>query len=235
VGRANHAVLLVRELDQRLLIAADMKLALALATVLATGCAGDESSLAQSATRLPGECGELEGHVFGVFDDGSNGDEPIDETIVTLQRPGRHFVVLSGHDSVKWKVVAENGAEIEKVYTMGGAKQLVTVPRGTEVINATMADGGTFACGYSWPPTGDCDTSVLLKLTSLMTQHHPTTFHGCKSARFFTVGEDLTTSTDCDNASELKGARQVDLVTSCSTNEDDEDPNNDCDDATQYY
>lgn len=210
-----------------------MKIALALATVLAaSACGGEESSSVGSLLREPGECGEVETHVIGL-DDGNSSNGEDQPTVVTVARPGRHVIVLSGRDQIFWEVRAENGAEIEKIYTFGGGHQYVSAPRGIEVVNETEADGGAFACGYSWPPTADCDTAVLLKLASLQTKKHPNTFHGCKSASFFRIGENLLTTSDCQESTELAGAKQSDLVTLCQA--EDDDPTNDCDDVTQYY
>ncbi len=210
-----------------------MKIALALATVLATACGTNEATSSQGLTREAGACGELETHVIGVLaPDVTNSAE--NPSVVTVRRPGRHVIVLAGVESVHWEVRAEGGAEIEQVYTFGGDTQLVTAPAGTAVIASTEADGSAFACGYAWPPTIDCDTAVLLRLTSLLTKLHPNTFNGCRSASAWTIGEDLAVTSDCPAATELQapGTAQTSLVTLCLP--DDGDPTNDCDEVIYY-
>ncbi|MGE0871358.1 MAG: hypothetical protein AB7P03_22545 [Kofleriaceae bacterium] len=142
-----------------------------------------------------GECGPLETHVVGVFeatpsDDGGG-------IILRVDRPGRHAIVVSAHESTNWKVEAAPGAKIEAVYAVGYGKQTVKAPSGVRVVTESRDEGKPYACGYAWgASTPDCDTDNLLNLVRYRV-HEPTSFHGCKSASRFTIGENLAVTSDC--------------------------------------
>ncbi len=210
-----------------------MKLAL-VALVLAAGCTAESTSSKESLTRLPGECGDDEVHVVGVYEpetnppSGGGGDDGQGHILVHVDRPGRHTIVVSSHEAATWQIVTSNGAELRAVYAVGKGKQTVLAPSGTKVMTDSEADG-TWACGYSWPGNTTCDTKSLLHLSSIRLDKHATSFHGCYKATTFTIGEDLAVTSDCTDLAR-SSSPQDDIITRC----DPDQPQNDCDGVVLY-
>lgn len=200
-----------------------MKLAL-VALFLAAACGTEDSSSSTSLTRLPGECGDVETHVFGVAELPDDGDSS-DPVILRVERPGKHAIVVSAEVAATWKITAAPGAEIVQVYAVGRGKQTVIAPAGVEVITESEAEGGGWACGYSWPGGEGCDTKQLLRLASIRMNRHATSFHGCYAAREWTIGEDMTVTSDC-----ATGHVQSDIITRCDADTDESN----CDDVVLY-
>lgn len=176
-----------------LLLSPGMKSLLALPLVLLSACASDEGTSASSLTQPPGQCGEIETHVFGIY------SAPAGKATVHIARPGRHALVVSAHDATTWTITAGDGAVIEGVYAVGIAAQTVKAPAGTKVESESRETGGAQACGYSWPYDGQgCDTRQLLNLTSKIINHGATSFHGCQVAGSFVLGEDMAVTSSCD-------------------------------------
>jgi hypothetical protein len=167
---------------------------LTLLPLLFAACASnDDSSSSSSLTQPPGQCGEIETHVFGIY------QAPGDAATIHVDRPGRHALIISAHEATDWTITAGPDAKIEAVYAVGIGRQTVTAPTGAKVARDSQADGGPFACGYAYPDNGsDCDTYQLLNLTGKVINHQATSFHGCYAAGSFTVGEDMAVSADCD-------------------------------------
>jgi hypothetical protein len=216
-----------------------MKLALT-ALLLAAACGTDDTSSAESLTRLPGECGTDETHVVGVFEPaenpepgtggtGTGGDDGNGTILIKVDRPGNHTIVVSSHETAKWKIVASNGARITNVYAVGKGKQTVSAPATANVMTESDAEGGAMACGYSWPGDSTCDTKGLLRLASIRLNKHPTSFHGCYAARNFTINEDMAVTSDCGGLARA-GDAQDDIVTRCEPDE----PESNCDDVVLY-
>ena len=200
-----------------------MKLALT-AMVLLAACGTDDASNTSSLTRAVGECGLHETHVVGVFEPDQVGDGTI---LIHVDRPGKHTIVVSAHETAKWKIVASNGAQVTDVYAVGMSKQSVSAPAGANVMTE---DAGTEACGYTWPGNGTCDTKGLLRLTSIRLNKHPTSFHGCYQASTFTIGEDLAVTADCANNQRAAGGALKSIVTRCEPDKDESD----CDGPVLY-
>jgi hypothetical protein len=213
-----------------------MKFALA-TLLLASACAAEPTSSQESLTRLPGECGDNETHVVGVYEatqdtgEGGTGEGGSGPIYLQVDRPGNHTIVVSAHEATAWKIVAKNGANITEVYAVGRGKQTVDAPAGAQITTESDVEGGGWACGYSWPGNGTCDTKSLLRLASLRLNKHPTSFHGCYAARSFTIGEDLAVTSDCTNGlARSGGAAQSDIITRCEPDL----PESDCGDVVLY-
>ncbi|MGE0550808.1 MAG: hypothetical protein AB7O24_26200 [Kofleriaceae bacterium] len=191
-----------------------MKIVLAIGLATLVGCATEDET--SKLTAAVGECGPLETHVVGVF------DSPTNDVILRVDRPGKHAIVVSAHEGTNWKVEAAPGAKIEAIYAVGYGKQTVKAPAGVRVVTESRDQGGPFACGYAWnASTPECDTDNLMNLVRYRV-HEPTSFHGCKSATEFRIGEDLAVSSDCglDAASytadeEAEGSEQSSAVMGC--------------------
>lgn len=192
-----------------------MKLALT-ASLLAAACGTDDSTTMDSLTRAVGECGPAETHVVGVLEPSAS-----DGTIyVNVDRPGNHTLVVSSHAAASWKITTSNGAHVTEVYAVGMAKQQVSAPSGANVI---VEDAGTQACGYTWPGDGTCDTKGLLRLASVRLNKHATSFHGCRQASTFTIGEDLGVTADCASGERASGAVLKSIITRCDADTDEAD------------
>jgi hypothetical protein len=199
------------------------------ALLLTAACGTDDTASQESLTRLPGECGANETHVVGVFEATEDVDDPAGDSgpiLLRVDRPGNHTIVVSSHEAASWKIVASNGAKITEVYAVGMGQQTVTAPAGTKV--TTEADA--VACGYTWPGNDTCDTRSLLHLSSIRLNKHATSFHGCFAARNFTIGEDLTVTSDCVGGLERSADPQDDIITRCEPDQ----PESNCDDVVLY-
>ncbi|MBX3160648.1 MAG: hypothetical protein KF773_32075 [Deltaproteobacteria bacterium] len=164
----------------------------------------------QSLTQPVGECGETETHVFGVYKSGGG------EVTVRIDRPGNHALVLTGHESVKWRIVTGPGVTIAGVYTVGVDPQtLMNPPAGARLGDDHMSGGGPGGCAYSYPEEKPgCDTAQLLRLVDKTVGHEATSFHGCFAATEFTMGADLATTSDCTEHSDGRAMSQ--FVTNCN-------------------
>lgn len=181
-----------------------MKLATCCVFALLAACGSEDGSTSSALTRPPGACGSIETHVIGVFE-GGGGDAG---TTVTILRPGKHVLVLSGHEANTWNVQLGPGVELEHVYAVGYHKQTVTgVPAGVDIVTDSNDEDGVYANGYQYP---NHDTQSLLTLAAKRTHHDPTSFHGCHTASSFTIGEDMAVTSDC-----ATGYVQADAVTGC--------------------
>lgn len=162
--------------------------------VVLAACAADESSSTSSLTQPPGQCGEIETHVFGVY------RAPGGQAKVHIDRPGHHVVVVSAHDATTWTVTAGPEAVIDAVYAVGIEPQTVRGPDGAQIKADSQADGGPYACGFAYPASAadGCDTQQLLNLAGKITRHDATSFHGCQVASSFSVGEDMAVRSNCD-------------------------------------
>lgn len=194
---------------------------------LLTAACGTDST--RSLTREVGACGERETHVVGVYDPPAESSGTI---ILRVERPGRHTLVVSSALAADWAIEAAGGAIVEKVVAIGRGDQRVTAPRGAEILYDMKSNGGGGACGYAWPATPDCNTVGLLRLSSYLTDRHATSFHGCRTASRFTIGEDMAVTSDCAE----QGAVQSDAIGKCRP-DPQPDPNvpesqqdDDCDD-----
>lgn len=166
-----------------------MRLASALSFILLAACGTEDTSTSTSLTRVPGECGEVEVHVISEYL--SYGDEG---STIILQRPGRHILVVSGYEATTWKVQVEGEAKLDGVYAVGYHPQKVVANVKTKINTESKMEGGAYANGYLYP---DPSTEALLKLTSIRTARHATSFHGCRSASRWVIGEDMAVSSDC--------------------------------------
>jgi hypothetical protein len=177
----------------------DMKVASASLIVLLAACTADDGSSSTSLTRLPGECGEVEVHVIGVGEasPGDGGGDGGGSTVI-LTRPGRHILVLSSRDANNWNVEVRGDAQLQGVYAVGYEPQTVRANVKTQINTESKSEGGAGANGYTYP---DVKTEALLKLTSIRTARHPTSFHGCFSASKWVIGDDMAVTSDCASTS----------------------------------
>ena len=128
---------------------------------------------------------DIETHVIGEFS-GGNGDT----TTVTILRPGKHVLVLSGHEANTWTVELGPDVELEHVYAVGYHPQTVKgVPAGVDIVTDSMDEDGVWANGYQYP---NHDTQSLLTLASERIHHVPTSFHGCHTVSSWTLNEDMS-------------------------------------------
>src|SRR5438132_6638852 len=129
-------------------------------------------------------CGTVETHVFGIH------DALFGQVVIEMDRPGQHVVVVSAHDAASWKIITGPGAEIVKVYAVGVRAQTVDVSEaaGNPVVRIDSKDTDDVeGCGYTWPYDGQgCNTKSLLRLASVRTGTHITSYDGCHSASSFT-------------------------------------------------
>jgi hypothetical protein len=180
-----------------------MKLVTCVALALLAACGSEEGSTSSALTRPPGACGDIETHVIGEFS-GGNGDT----TTVTILRPGKHVLVLSGHEANTWTVELGPDVELEHVYAVGYHKQTVLgVPAGVDVVTDSQDEDGIWANGYQYP---NHDTDSLLTLAAKRTHHDATSFHGCHTVSSWTLNEDMSVVSDCK-----VGYFQADAITSC--------------------
>ncbi len=181
-----------------------MKLAsLVLFLPVAVGCTDAEIS---TRTAAVGACGAVETHVVGIED--AQGEI----VNITLDRPGNHNVVVSAKSSTRWRISTTNGARLMTVYAVGLEEQLVAVPSGTKVIKDSLDVSGTYACGFGATASDGCDPKQLLLLTSKIVSH-PSSFHGCRTATTWRIGNDLTTTSNCGSLS--SASPQYDSIAGC--------------------
>jgi hypothetical protein len=178
-----------RKLVRGLLMHADMRLATLFAFVLLAACGSEDTS---SLTRAVGECGEVEVHVIGVSEVSDGGDNG--GATILLQRPGRHILVVSAQDAATWNIEVQGEAQLDGVYAVGYGPQKVVTNVKTKINTESKMEGGAGANGYAYP---DVKTDALLKLASIRTARHATSFHGCLSASSWVIGEDMSVSSDC--------------------------------------
>lgn len=179
--------------------------AASLMSIVLVGCASNDRVDPSMRTAPPGACGEVETHVFGIYK--TNGEV----VEIHIDRPGKHNVVVSAHDSVKWHITASNGAEIEKVYAVGYHTQYVATDPGVTLLKDSQDDTGISACGYAATSESGCDPDRLTNLANKKL-HHISSFHGCRMGTSWTVGEDLATASNCGEAT---SSVQYDSLAGC--------------------
>jgi len=174
-----------------------MRLVSASLFVLLAACSTENTSTSTSLTRVPGECGDVEVHVIGVSDvgDGGGGDTSGGDSTVILSRPGHHILVLSSHAANTWNVQVKGDAVLDGVYAVGYEPQKVVTNVKTNIATESKMEGGAGANGYMYP---DVKTDALLKLASIRTARHATSFHGCFRASKWVIGEDMSVASDCE-------------------------------------
>lgn len=151
---------------------------------------------------IEGNC-EVETNVIGVYQtrgDHSAGNHPTGEGRVSIQRPGRHRLVLSSYEPTSWTVEAGPDVVIESVHLVGYHTQTVNEIEGATVTINTIEQGEyAVACGYYFPSdTGGCDTPGLLAFAEQITENPVSTFHGCYDASEWILGADGSVQSDCD-------------------------------------
>lgn len=192
-----------------------MRLASAFVFVLLAACGTEEASTSASLTRDPYVCGDVEVHVIGIDGidnslDGGGGTTTgqDDGSTVVLTRPGHHILVLSSRLANTWNVVVKGDAKLDGVYAIGHEPSKVLTNVKTKINIESGMTGGAEAFGYQYPSK---NVTALLKLTSIRIARHATSFHGCKSARYWEIGENMLTSSDCPELSYT----QFDKVLDC--------------------
>lgn len=193
-----------------------MRLASAFVLVLLAACGTEESSSSESLTRAPYACGDVEVHVIGIdgidnsLDGGGGTTSGSDDgSTVVLTRPGHHILVLSSRLANTWNVQVKGDAVLDGVYAVGHEPQKVITNVRTKINTESGMTGGADAYGFEYPST---NTTALLKLTSIRVARHATSFHGCKSASRWEIGEDMLTTSDCNGGVTYK---QFDKVLDC--------------------
>ena len=195
-------------MDRRLLHVVRMKLVALLACApLALGCADSSSTNSSALTAAPGACGEVETHVFGIY------ESPTGEATIFIARPGKHAIVLSAHEATHWHVTVGPGVELEHVYAVGYHKQKVDVPDGVDLASDSFDGDGIYACGFTDGSENGCDSKQLLELASKRIHHDVTTFHGCYDASSWSVADDMAATSDCSAA-----YQQYDWAGGCNPN-----------------
>ena len=183
-----------------------MKLALGLVLTSLAACATNEGTSSSSLTQEPGDCGSIETHVIGIHN-GYNGSASVE-----LDRPGKHALVLSAFAATEWTVKVGPGVHLEAIYAVGIGKQHVIAPSGVKIVEDSKAEGGPYACGYTYPASGtDCNTDSLLKLAEKKV-HPVTSFHGCFQGSIWSINQDLSVTANCNTD---LGPAQTDMVQGC--------------------
>jgi hypothetical protein len=158
----------------------------------------------------PDQCDDAELHVLGSYEAVSSGPRDPSQpwppphvqrdSYVRMDRPGRHKLVLSSSEPVKWHVSAAPGVEITQVIAIGYHAQAVQLAPGLDAaveIHSYEQDG-QFACGYSWPYNGGgCDTSELLAFAEGAAGDRLTSFHGCYQVNDWVINADLSVESNC--------------------------------------
>ncbi len=162
----------------------------------------------------PDQCSdEVEMHVIGSYEPVSTPADPgapwppparpQRDSHVRIDRPGKHQLVLSSYEPVKWHVSAAPGVEIVKVVAIGYHAQAIQLAAGVgaAVEVHSYEQDGQFACGYSWPYNGGgCDTSELLEFAGAATGDDLTSFHGCYTVNDWTLNADLSVQSNCSGS-----------------------------------
>ena len=204
-----------------------MRLAPALLLTLLAACAGEDLSSQESLTRSPYVCSDIEVHVLSQ-DSGDTGGGGDDGSTVILSRPGHHILVLSSKYATTWHVQVQGEAKLDGVYAVGHEPSKVLTNVKTKINVESGMTGGAEAYGYQYPSK---DVTALLKLTSIRVARHATSFHGCKSASRWEIGENMLTTSDCADLS----YKQFDAVLDCdgdNTCGSDEDGDGDTGDGS---
>jgi hypothetical protein len=141
-----------------------------------------------------GACGPVETHVVAVYETHSNhsgGNHPPGAAQVTIERQGKHNLVLSSYEPVNWRVTLAPGASVETVLLIGYHEQTIDLP-GVPVWRAQ-------GCGYSYPYNGGgCETDDLFGVIKDRLGVSPRTFHGCYQASSWTLRSDGSASSNCN-------------------------------------
>jgi hypothetical protein len=141
-------------------------------------------------------------HVFGSYEARSGAERATRESVVRIERPGRHRLVVSAYEPVRWRIEAAPGAEIVQVVAVGYHAQEVVLGPGVdaEIRKGSYEHGGPYACGYSWPYNGGgCDTRELLDLAAREVGRTVTSFHGCYQVDRWRLMPDLSVVSSCDS------------------------------------
>jgi hypothetical protein len=180
--------------------------ALSLAS-LATACAPSvtvDQGLGQSNQTVlqgGGICGDVELHVVGVYDPYSAATNVQGPASVHIDRPGSVVLFLSSYSAADWTVTTGPETDLVAVYTHGYEAQTVQAPDGVETTVLSFESGADFlGCGYEFPdqdPTSGCETPELLAGIEGLLDLPVTSFHGCYAASDFTIGADLSSSSNC--------------------------------------
>jgi hypothetical protein len=196
-----------------------MKIVVALALASLAACGSEPTGRYSQALTAPppGQCGEIETHVIGVY------QTPHGDGTVEIDRSGKHVLILSAYEATTWHIKTAPDAELEHVYAVGYHRQAVDLSEahGTPTVRIDSMDkNGTFACGYSWPADGGaCDTDGLLELASERTSHDVNSFAGCFEASNWKIDLDMAATSDC-----MVSAGPLDHFFSC----DSEDTSGKC-------
>jgi hypothetical protein len=160
----------------------------------------------QDDSCTPGQCGDgVELHVIGTYEPAPQGSGPRvpRDSNVRIDRPGKHRLVLSAYEPVKWRVSAGPGVEITKVIAIGYHTQTVSLAAGVSAaveVHSYEQDGQS-ACGYSWPYNGGgCDTRALLAFAGTATNDPLTSFHGCYQGNNWVLNADLSVQSNCSGS-----------------------------------
>jgi hypothetical protein len=182
--------------------------ALAFASVsLLVACTSSEGTSATALEQEPGNCGELETHVFGQF------RAPDGVATLRIARPGRHAIVVSGYEPIEWTIRTENGAEIEAIYAVGVKPQKVNAPPGVQVVSENKQAGDPWGCADGYPESSPgCNTKNLIDLVEVRV-HEITSLHACSEATQWSLTESMLVTSDCGV---LEGKQQQSMVKGCT-------------------
>lgn len=149
----------------------------------------------------PGMCGDVELHVVGVYDSYDSSTKANGEAHVHIDRPGSVLLFLSAYSQTHWTVTAGPDTNLVSVVAHGYEPQSVTAPPGVSTSAESAETGSTFlGCGYEYPdkdPTSGCETPELLAAIAGHMGQPVRSFHGCYAASDFTIGADLSSSSNC--------------------------------------
>lgn len=185
-------------------------LAFASASLL-VACTSSEGTSATALEQEPGNCGELETHVFGQF------RAPDGVASLHISRPGRHAIIVSGYEPIEWTISTEGGAELEAIYAVGVKPQSVNGPAGVQVVSENKLSGDPYGCADGYPLSGPgCNTKNLIDLVEVRV-HEITSLHACHEASRWSLGDNMAVTSDCAT---LAGKAQQDSMVKGCTGED---------------
>lgn len=138
--------------------------------------------------------GDTELHVIGVYEAGtdySGGNHPTGTIDVRVERQNKRIILaLSAYEPVRWNIIAEPGAEIEKIIVNGYYEQTISgvggIPIEQYTYNGNGSSLGNFT--YQWgSPSERINTPSLVDVLEQLNNRNITSFQGCYRGTSFSI------------------------------------------------